>query len=50
MDKLPDIGFGGPAAPDDDVDLDPMIDMDDDEELSKTPKDVIEILGFDPKG
>jgi len=47
-DKLPDVHFGS-------VDRKvhwqkiPDFDPDDDEELAKTPKHVVELLGFDPK-
>lgn len=47
-DKLPDVSYGDEPPTDwrdmMDDDVDP-----DDEELDKTPKDVVELLGFDPK-
>ena len=50
---LPDVKFGPP----DEAPLDwrkrkiaPDMDKDDDEELVKTPADVVEMLGFDPLG
>ena len=49
--KLPDAYFGPPDVPPINwrkkVDIQDL--LDDDQELASTPKDVIELLGFDPK-
>jgi hypothetical protein len=42
---LPDVYFGSPDKP---VDWEEDDTPDDDEELSETPADVVELLGFDP--
>jgi hypothetical protein len=50
-DDLPDVFFGpvGEPPPDWRKAKDPLNDVDDDEELEKTPSPVVEMLGFDPK-
>lgn len=47
--KLPDVRFGAADRSLPDWRNSKMIDIpDDDEELSETPPDVVEMLGFDP--
>lgn len=48
MDRLPDVSFGEPQDEQRDDSLPEIDDEDDDEELSETPADVVDILGFDP--
>lgn len=47
--KLPDVGYGKPHEDNDEELPELEDDNDDDEELEKTPQDVIDLLGFDPK-
>lgn len=49
-DDLPDVYFGHVGARDYDWREVDDEEEDDDEELKETPKDVVELLGFDPKG
>ena len=46
--SLPDVHFGRVSEKQDDSFV-PDDSPDDDKELEKTPRDVVELLGFDPK-